>query len=295
MNNLNKNAQPDNQNFNLLRNKEKAVYGLKGILLGITADQKIDQLELLFLDLWLKEQKYIKNDGDVIDLLDLIGDILADGVVTEEELGDLTGLIDDIIDYKETKSSGKESKINEFIGLLTGVASNSELNDDEIEALLDWLQLNTEIVDEWPLNVIASQLSDILEDGVIDQDERDHLFNVIKNITGIRFEETGSAYGMATEFFEDDISELTHQDSTFCFTGTFVTGNRKTVQNTAQQKGATIKKDVTGNVDYLVISTLASRDWRFTSHGRKIEKALKLKEDGYPIVIINERTWLKHA
>ncbi len=37
-----------------------------------------------------------------------------------------------------------------------------------------------------------------------------------------------------------------------------------------------------------------SRDGRFSSHGRKIEKAIKLKEKGMPVVIITERTWLKY-
>jgi NAD-dependent DNA ligase len=292
---LNENEQPVNQHFNLRRNKEKAVYGLKGILLGITADQEIDQLELLFLDVWLKEQKYLRNDGDVIDLLDLVGDILSDGVITKDELEELTDLVNDIIKYKKIRRAGEESKVNEFIGLLTGVASDNEINNEEIYTLLEWLKCNPEVEDEWPVNIIAKQLLEILEDGVIDQDERDHLLEVVKNITGIRFEESGAAYGMATEFFEDDIAHLAHEDTAFCFTGTFVTGNRKTVQNTAQNKGAIIKSDVTSNVDYLVIGTLASRDWRFTSHGRKIEKALKLKDEGHSIVIINERTWLKHA
>ena len=46
-------------------------------------------------------------------------------------------------------------------------------------------------------------------------------------------------------------------------------------------------------VNYLVIGTLASRDWRFSSHGRKIEKAVKLRGQGVPIRIISERVWLK--
>jgi len=50
---------------------------------------------------------------------------------------------------------------------------------------------------------------------------------------------------------------------------------------------------VNANVDYLVIGTLASRDWLYTSHGRKIEKALLLKREGNPIKIITERSLLK--
>jgi len=44
-----------------------------------------------------------------------------------------------------------------------------------------------------------------------------------------------------------------------------------------------------------VIGTLASSDWRFSSHGRKIEKAIKLKEEGLPMVIIAEQTWFSHT
>lgn len=292
---LNQNGQPVNPAFNFSRNKEKAVYGLKGLLSGITADKKLNELEFLFLDIWLKEQSVLKNDGDVIDLLDLIGEILEDGVITSEELDELYSLADDIISFKETELAGTESKVNEFVGLLSGNAADNSLNDPEILKILEWLQNNEALQNEWPVNVIAEQLHLALEDNIITQEEREHLLEVMKQITGIRFEEDGIAYGMATEFFGDDIANLDHESSAFCFTGTFVTGTREIVQNTAKNKGAIIKKNVTQDLDYLVIGTLASRDWRFSSHGRKIEKALSLKESGHPITIITERTWLKHT
>ena len=292
---LNSNGQPINPSFNFSINKEKAVYGLKGLLSGITADKKLNELEFLFLDIWLKEQSALKNDGDVIDLLDLIGEILEDGIITSEELKELYSLADDIIEYKKTESAENESKINEFVGLLSGITADNSLNDLEISKLLNWLEENQDVKAEWPVNVIAEQLHLALEDNIVTSDEREHLLEVMKQITGIRFEESGIAYGMATEFFEDDIDKLNYDNSVFCFTGTFVTGTRSVVQNTAKSKGAIIKNNVTQSLDYLVIGTLASRDWRFTSHGRKIEKALSLKNSGKPIVIINERTWLKHT
>ena len=292
---LNSHGQPVNPAFNFSRNKEKAVYGLKGLLSGITADKKLNELEFLFLDIWLKEQAALKNDGDVIDLLDLIGDILEDGIVTPEELADLHSLADDIIEYKKTEFAESESKINEFVGLLSGVTADNSLNDLEISKLLIWLEENQDVKNEWPVTVIAEQLQLALEDNIVTSDEREHLLEVMRQITGIRFEESGIAYGMATEFFEDDIDSLIHESSIFCFTGTFVTGTRSAVQNTAKNKGAIIKNNITKDLDYLVIGTLASRDWRFTSHGRKIEKALSLKNSGKKITIINERTWLKHT
>jgi NAD-dependent DNA ligase len=291
----NKHGQPLNPAFNFCRNKEKSINGLKGILSGITADQKLNELEFLFLDTWLKEQSSLKNDGDVIDLLDLIGDILKDGTINSEELRELHSLAEDIIEFKEAGILETEDQINEFAGLLIGISADNKVNDLEISKVIEWLLENPGVKNEWPVNIVAEQLHKILADGIATQDEREHFLNVIKQITGIRFEESGVAYGMATEFFEDNITDLNHNNSAICFTGTFVTGTRSTVQKTAKNKGAVIKENVTKNLDYLVIGTLASRDWRFTSHGRKIEKALALKKSGCKITIINERTWLKHT
>ena len=58
-------------------------------------------------------------------------------------------------------------------------------------------------------------------------------------------------------------------------------------------RGAETSSSVNKSVDYLVIGTLASRDWLYTSHGRKIEKALLSKREGNAIKVITERTLLK--
>lgn len=257
---LNTNGQPINPVFNFSRNKEKAVYGLKGLLSGITADKELNELEFLFLDIWLKEQTALKKDGGVVDLLILIDEILEDGIVTPKELKELHLLVDDIIEYKEIESAENESKINEFVGLLSGVTADNSLNDLEISKLLSWLEENQEIKNEWPVDVITKQLYLAIEDNVVTVDERNHLLEIMKQITGIRFEESGVAYGMATEFFEDNIDTLNHTNSFICFTGTFVSGTRSVVQNTAENKGAIIKNNVIKDLNYLVIGTLASRD-----------------------------------
>ncbi len=57
--------------------------------------------------------------------------------------------------------------------------------------------------------------------------------------------------------------------------------------------GAETSPNISKDGDYLVIGTLASRDWLYTSHGRKIEKALLLKRKGVNITVITERTLSK--
>ena len=122
-------------NYNLKANTIKAMHSLKGILLGITADTKLNDDELLFLDLWLKSQKSLNKDPDVIDLMDLLNDILSDGIISEDELLELNSLVHDIIKYRPLKSKAVDYKVNEFIGSayisFTELISNLSLSSIE--------------------------------------------------------------------------------------------------------------------------------------------------------------------
>ena len=70
-------SQPLSQAFSFSKEKSRAVHGLKGILIGLVADKKLNEKELLFLDAWLQSQQYLATDQDVVGLLALVGEILA--------------------------------------------------------------------------------------------------------------------------------------------------------------------------------------------------------------------------
>ena len=107
-------------------------------------------------------------------------------------------------------------------------------------------------------------------------------------LRGFDFRQVG-----ATEIWEDKVDQVNLPDSIFCLTGDFVSGDRNTVESMLKLRGASISTNVNKTVDFLIIGTLASRDWLYTSHGRKIEKALLLKRDGSEISVITERTLLR--
>jgi hypothetical protein len=284
----------DLKKYNFKRNKEKAAYALKGILSGIVADEKLTELELTFLDFWLSSQDNLKKDGDAFDLKDMITDICSDNIITHDELQELHLLIDDIIEYRKKNNVGIESKVNEFLGLITGIIADDKIDEKEIYFLSSWIENNPDIYSEWPVYSIAETIKIILEDGIVTNKEKEHLSNCIKDITGIKFNENGVAYGMATDFFNSQKVDIFHENANYCFTGKFLVGTRKTVEAMAVKAGANIKNNVVNDLDFLVIGTLASRDWRFTSHGRKIEHAIKLQKKGKNLSIITENSWLKH-
>ena len=51
-------SQPLERAFSFSNEKDKALYGLKGILTGLVADQRLNEMELLFLDSWLQSQEF---------------------------------------------------------------------------------------------------------------------------------------------------------------------------------------------------------------------------------------------
>lgn len=287
-------TKPQIKRFNHTKNLQKAVASLSGILQGITADTKLNEQELLFLDVWLRSQSHLKDDGDVIDLLDLITDILADGIITSDELKELQELVNDIIEFRDISDIDVPYQINELIGLLCGIAADDKLEDLEIQSIIDWIELNENTVTEWPINIIIERLGKIVVSGKVSDKNRSEFLSMIKKITGTHFSDTGSAKASTTDFFENNINDIKHIGANFCFTGVFFTGTRSQVQNIAKENEAKVTKDVSKNTDYLVIGTTESADWRFASYGRKIEKALQLQVQGFPIKIITEKTWISH-
>lgn len=278
--------------FSFTREKDRALHGLKGILSGMVADNRLNEKEFLFLDAWLKSQKYLADDADVLKILQRVGDILEDGQISRAELQQMQTHIEDVATNKELSTLDRGAQMDELLGFVTGVASDGVLNDDEIRAMADWLQRNAAIHDIWPATIIGNRLAFILEDGIITDEERSDLLKVIKQVTG---KESEISYEVSTEVWDDRVESLRLEGATYCLTGDFVSGDRESVDMMLKCLGAQTSTSVNRSVDYLVIGTLASRDWLYTSHGRKIEKALLLKREGSEIAVITERTLLKHT
>lgn len=290
---LNKDGQPISRGFHYGSNKLKALQSLRGILQGVIADQKLNDIELMFLDVWLRSDAEYKKDGDFLDLLDLLEDVLEDGIISQDELSEVQGFLNDVLDYGYQGALNDIALTNQLLGFLQGITADDQLKDAEIVKLTEILAENPEIASQWPGNSIIKRLDTILEDGVIDDEERSDLLVMLKGICGQQFTDTGCAECHATDFFAADVVIDSLENKNICFTGKFFAGSRKIMESLAKANGAIVKKDVTQDLDFLVIGSMASRDWKFTSHGRKIEAAIKNQDLGYPSQIINEELWIK--
>lgn len=81
-------------------------------------------------------------------------------------------------------------------------------------------------------------------------------------------------------------------------TGSFYTMSRKQIGELIESRGAKLDKSVNRKIDLLVVGGMASRDWAFSSFGRKIEEALTVRKYGTPLLIIDEKQiteWLNES
>ena len=82
---------------------------------------------------------------------------------------------------------------------------------------------------------------------------------------------------------QPDIDFFRHS---FCFTGKFDFGPRKSCEDVIREKGGIPAKGVSNSLDFLVIGTQGNPNWKRGSYGNKIEKAIVLRrENGKPAIV----------
>lgn len=183
--------------------------------------------------------------------------------------------------------------VQALLGICSGLVADGVLNNDEIHFLAKWLEENNEVASEWPGNLIAGRVQLILKDGVISEVERNDLLQMLKEVTGNDFLETGVAQQDSPVFPVDDLDWVGFEGMTVCFTGKFIIGTRDTCNALITRSGGTAAESVTKNLDILIIGALSSPDWINTTYGRKIEKAVSYRtETGRPI-ILSEHQWTR--
>jgi NAD-dependent DNA ligase len=182
--------------------------------------------------------------------------------------------------------------LEHLLGICTGLIADRCVTDSEIVFLHHWLCDHPIIEDIWPANQLLAMTTDILDDQIIDEDERAKISNLLNKIIGSPLD-SGVTSGVATESPLDIEAEITILNNTFIFTGKFAFGSRRKCEEiTKKQNGKIGGKDVTLHTNYLVIGGTASEHWKFSSFGRKIQRAMKMREDERSnLKIISEQQW----
>ena len=191
----------------------------------------------------------------------------------------------------QKRPTGFHTAMDQLLRICRGFLQDNFLSEDEIRELGNWLELHQEVLGEWPGNVIAQRVQQVLADGIVTEQERAGLQKLLEKAAGAR-PEVKVALTLATRLPVDEPPpNVVFQGRSFCFTGEFILGSREKCQQSVLERGGLCHDKVMSTTDFLVIGTVASRRWAHEVYGRKIEAAVSLKDSGHGLAIISEEHW----
>jgi NAD-dependent DNA ligase len=182
---------------------------------------------------------------------------------------------------------------NELIGIARGLVADGKINQREAEYLQTWLAANEGLSQNPLIATLLHRVSHMLRDGHLDEGEASELFDTLHRFTG-GDTVLGEINKASTLPLDQPAPPVQFAGRQFCFTGTFAYGTRAECEAAVANLGGSAG-GLTQKTHYLVIGIYATDSWAHSAYGRKIEKALAMKAEGAPILIIGEQHWLQQG
>lgn len=170
-----------------------------------------------------------------------------------------------------------------------GVGLDGIITVDEANFLQKWLAANAAITQQPLIKALYGRINEVLHDGEIDEEERRELLDTLNRFSNRDFE-LGAVMKATTLPLCHPAPILEFKDRRYCFTGTFLFGQRKHCEEAVRERGAEAGS-LTQKTNILVIGTYATESWKHSSFGTKILKAVEWRERGMPINIVSEQHW----
>lgn len=183
-----------------------------------------------------------------------------------------------------------DRQVNELIGLAHGLIADGKVSQAEAEHLQKWLTANAAVRENPVVLTLLRRVDEMLHDNFLDEDESRELLETLTSFTGGDLE-LGEVLKSTSLPLDAPPPPIDFYDTRFCFTGTFAFGSRRDCEGAVKELGATAGS-LTLGTDYLVIGVYATDSWAHSSYGRKIEKAVQMRDDGRPVAIVGEQHWV---
>ena len=185
-----------------------------------------------------------------------------------------------------------KKSLGELLGLARGMLADQELSDSEIEFLRKWLLEHEAVARSFPGSVIHDRVEEVLDDGVITEEERSHLVETLNLLIEDRLEDLAEKIDI-TELWFDEAGEIDFSRSSFCLTGNFIYGPVPVCRTAIEERGGEVSPEVSDEIQFLVVGGLGVDEWREGGLGQHIETAMRMRATGKPVKIIPEDTWAR--
>lgn len=149
-----------------------------GIIKGINFDGIINEKEIEFLQSWVDKNRNLTYEPNQIELIKLVDSVLEDHVINDDErellLRSSEKFLEDLGD-----DSGKIYELN---GIIDGVVCDGKVNEVEVCRLKEWIDLYGNSIRSYkPSADLCKLIDDILEDGVVTEEEQQQLLDMLSD------------------------------------------------------------------------------------------------------------------
>lgn len=150
---------------------------LIGIIKGINFDGIINGKEVACLQSWVDKNRNLAYDKRQIELIKIVDSVLEDQIIDDEE----KTLILTICEKFEDETGDNSVKVYELNGIIEGVISDGEVNEEEIRHLKEWMKVNGDSIrNHKPSVELCKVIDDILEDGIVTKEEQIQLLDMLR-------------------------------------------------------------------------------------------------------------------
>lgn len=153
---------------------------LHGLIKGITVDGIVEQDEIKLIDQWATRNVKYRDQAPFNEIYAGIEEVLEDNIVYSHEINKLLEISRSTVESKHYNKTLVAIQV--LRGLLAGLAADGKIKNNEVDGLHMWLKDYDYMSGVHAYDEIASLLHEILEDGVLDNDERDQIMALCKEI-----------------------------------------------------------------------------------------------------------------
>jgi len=277
---------------------EKGLGELSGILEGFLADDVVVDLEMYELKTW------VSSNASWLDLPPWTEILVGIEVVVSSSVHDWREVVQDLSwlvnRLRSQHFQGVAIELLNLEGLFRGILSDGILRDSEVVKLQSWLNEHGQLAGNFLYDELDARIKKVLMDGLITAEERNDLICFMLQFVSHLNEEARGCF--VSNEIESDVSTAIYgqppvdfENRSFCLSGSFqLFGSKLEIEGIIQSRGGVVVGSMTKKVNYLVVGSNGSSDWRFGAYGRKVEKAMEFKSKGFTIEVIDEH-WFHAA
>lgn len=251
----------------------KTISEFYGVIRGFSIDNVINQDEMDFIAAWRERHRQYSNYKEISNIISVIDDILADNIITLEEILRLQKCMKEYLDDVSTSPVTLATQILD--GILKGVLVDGEITEDECKNLRQWLYDNIYLSDHFPFNKALEMVEKILEDSVVTKEESEFFASFIRDMID------------PVEALKSEIYSV--EGKHICLSGNFeYAGQKPAVERFIIEHGGFIDSSVKKSTDYLIVGARECQAYTNGTYGTKVKKAIEYNGKGCNIQIIKE-------